>query len=164
MFWFKSTKGLLPANVPPHWIKAELWREWVCPLNVVRGESFRQATISRIAGGPKRDGCLVPVVAILFREPENSHDRHAIRVEVADQQIGYMAKELAIYVSPTLERFNIQVFSVPGLIRGGRSDDPTFGVHLWLDKRLEEGPDLVPLIERSRYQVPWPPYEEEGKY
>ncbi len=156
-----ASNALPPANVPPHWIEAEIWREWECPLNIVRGEERRKSVIARLANGPRHDGCLVPVVATLVREPSNSYDANAVRVEVADEMIGYVAREVARDLATVLDGARCPRLSVAGLIRGGRTDDPIYGVHLWLDKTLSVAP-VITVLERSAYEVPWPPYEGEG--
>ena len=149
-------------NVSPDWTETGAWRRWIDgPLNVVRGESQYQEEIRLFAGSARPGGWLVPVEVILRREAKNRHDPNAIRAEIEDRLVGYLAREIAAQIAPVLDRHSITEFSVPGLIRGGWRDESDLGVHLWLHRRLSAGPSIV-LQGMEAFAVEWPPFEDEG--
>lgn len=165
-----NTKTLLievsDANVLDDWGDSQEWRLWDPPLNIVRGESFRQKNLQQIAGKPRANGYLVPVRVTLVREPYNEHDSNAVRVEIEGLHIGYIAKEFARILSQIMDTTKILSYNIAGVIRGGSFTAPTLGVHIWLDRRLSRGPVITKneLISGmlSSYKSPWPPYENEG--
>ena len=83
------------------------------------------------------------MAAALCREPNNPVDRQAIRVEVNGQQVGYIAQEFAGSMSPGLDKAKCKEFVVAGVIRGGADEAPSFGIHLWLGRRLSPGPSIT---------------------
>ncbi|ADQ06468.1 HIRAN domain protein [Caldicellulosiruptor hydrothermalis 108] len=149
-------------NVSPNWIENKEWFLWEAPLNLVRGESYRQNNLQTLVGKPCKKGYLVPKEITLVREPDNKYDRNAIRAEIEGVHVGYIAKEIASKLAPTMDVLNITSFQVAGLIRGGSRTIPTLGVHIWLDKRISKGPiiEITPELQQS-YQVSWPPLEKE---
>jgi hypothetical protein len=52
------------------------------------GESYRQAAIAAIAGPKEPEGKSFRVGVTLRHEPENAHDRNAVRAEVMGQLLG----------------------------------------------------------------------------
>lgn len=118
------------------------WTDWEAPLNAVHGESHYQESIARAAGGLHHNTEIL-VVARLIREPTNEHDTNAIRVELDGIHVGYIARDAAEELAPILDRAECPSVDVQGLIRGGFSDPILLGVHLWLRRRLSEGPDLT---------------------
>lgn len=78
-----------------------------------------------------------PVVALLVPEPENPHDRQAVRVEVVTgaqaETVGYLCRSDARAYQPTLLvlRDAGYVGTCPGRITGGGSDR-SYGVYLHL--------------------------------
>lgn len=110
------------------------------------GESYRQDTIRRLA----RVGADVHLIP----EPENPHDRHAIKVCLATgEQLGYMDRERAEEMSTQLRegwRFGAFIARTTG----GTPDKPSRGVVL----RLIEAPphwseaDLGAALEEEREQ------------
>jgi len=139
---FHKRPQLAPPNVPTDWVQSNAWISWEAPLNVVHGESHRQEAIAQFCGPRKDHGYLVPVCAILRRERNNPVDRNAIRVDIGVTQVGYIAKEFASQMSPLLDKGKCNEFTVAGVITGGAFDAPSFGVHLWLDRRVSPGPSI----------------------
>lgn len=155
---------LAEANVCDNWNQTDIWRSWEPPLDLVRGESYRQNNIMKFAGKPRKNGWLVPVPVTIVREPENKHDKNALRVEIEGIHVGYIAKEVAAKISPVMDKAGLRSFKVAGLIRGGNFSAPTLGVHIWLTKRLTPGPDIQCGSQfLQQYSAPWPPRNNEGK-
>lgn len=128
------------ANVPPDWLQSALWRSWDSPLNLIRGESRHQDVFLRRWSINPTTQHWVPVAVDLIREPQNPVDTNAIRAELDGEQVGYLAREVAEVFSPQLDRAGEQQFTVAGVVCGGSGQAPSFGLHVWLDKRLSEGP------------------------
>jgi len=85
-------------------------------------------------------------------------DRNAIRVEIEDAHVGYIAEEIAAQMSPLLDKAKCGRFSVAGVIRGGAVDAPSLGLHLWLGRRITAGPIIVidPSAQaHDNYAVRW---------
>lgn len=160
---FVSKVNFLEANVDPEFNKFEDWRSWEPPLNIVRGESYRQKALQQFASKPRSNGYLVPVRVQLSREPSNKYDPNAIKVEIKGSHVGYIAREVAAKMAFSMDAMHIQSFVVAGLIRGGSFKAPSLGVHIWLDKRLSKAPLLnIGKTFLAQYQVSWPPDEREG--
>src|ERR1700730_332289 len=58
-------------------------------LDIV-GESYRQGAIRGLWTGPAKT-----FAAILIPESDNSHDKNAVRVEIAGVHVGYLSRETA---------------------------------------------------------------------
>ena len=132
--------ALQAANVPPDWLQSALWRSWDSPLNLIRGESRHQDVFLRRWSISPTTQHWVPVAVALIREPKNPVDTNAIRAELDGEQIGYLAREVAGVFSPELDRAGREQFTVAGVVCGGSVQAPSFGLHVWLDKRLSEAP------------------------
>jgi len=151
------------ANTPLDWAERQEWRNWGPPLDLVRGESYRQKNLQQFAGEPRANGYLIPVSVTLSREPSNKYDPNAIRVEVDGKHAGYIAKEFAATLAFFMDATKVQAFSVPGIIRGGSFKACSLGVHIWIDKLLSRSPMLhVSRKTVARHETPWPPHEGEG--
>lgn len=137
--WLPNSQ-LQAANVPPDWLQLALWRSWDSPLNLIRGESRHQDVFLRRWSINPTTQHWVPVAVALIREPKNPVDTNAIRAELDGEQIGYLAREVAEVFSPQLDRAGRVQFTVAGVVCGGSADAPSFGLHVWLDMRLSEGP------------------------
>jgi len=161
--FFRKKIEILEANTSPDWIKNEEWRKWEAPLDLVRGESYRQKALQQFAGKPRSNGYLVPVCVQLVREPSNKYDPNAIKAEIGGSHVGYIAKEIAAKLASAMDATNIQSFAIAGLIRGGSFKTPSLGVHIWLNKRLSQAPIInINKTYLTQYQVSWPPHENEG--
>ena len=126
--------------MPIDWVQSELWRSWDRPANLIRGESRRQDVFRRRWSISPTAQHWEPVAVDLIREPKNPVDQNAIRAELDGEQIGYLAREVAQIYSPLLDRVGRSHFTVAGVVCGGSADAPSFGLHVWLDKRLSEAP------------------------
>lgn len=109
-------------------------------LEVV-GESYYQDALVRIAGPHTEDGRRVKVSAVLYLEPDNPHDRNAIRVEINGATVGHVSRELA----PELRKELISQgarsghrIGVDAIIVGGRIGE-SYGV--WLDVPMDDDDD-----------------------
>ena len=134
--------ALQVANVPPDWLQSALWRSWDSPLNLIRGESRHQDVFLRRWSINPTTQHWLPVAVSLIREPKNPVDTNAIRAELDGEQVGYLAREVAEVFSPQLDRAGRKQFTVAGVVCGGSAQAPSFGLHVWLDKRLSEGPSF----------------------
>jgi hypothetical protein len=155
---FRRRLPLAPPNVPPDWVATDAWREWEAPKDLTRGGYDHMEALAALAGRPRPGGWLLPVAATLVRDPH--HDAIAIRVEVADRQVGRLAAILARQLAPRMDRDGIRGFAVCAVIRGGSPESPGLGVHLWLGRRPAQGPEL--LLDGELGDVPWPPDPGEG--
>jgi hypothetical protein len=152
------------SNISRDWYKSNIWRKWESPLNIVRGESRYQDELISIAGPPCENGYLVPKEVVLIREPNNSFDKNAIKVEIEKKKVGYIAKELAEKIAPVFDSNKCKSLLIAGLIRGGFTNAPNFGVHLWINRQLNSNLD-IPIDKKtlSSFKVKWPPEYDEGE-
>lgn len=92
-------------------------------LDVV-GESYRHAALAGIRAALIADpgDFEVRSIARLEREPDNPHDRHAIRVVIHDQMVGYLDRYSAEEYQPVLRRVR-GPFYVQAVLMGGRATD-----------------------------------------
>lgn len=151
-----------PPNIPSDWKSAGAWRFWAAPLNIVTVEPDQQEALLKIAGSPRPQGYLVPVAVTLRRKRSISRGSFALPVEVEGKQVGYIDGEVSNEIFQALERFGCFFCTVAGLLRGGSTQNPCFGVYLWVDKRISKGP-VISVKDEGRRQVPWPPTDAEGK-
>lgn len=153
----------LPPNVEAGWEVGNEWRtDWEPPLNLVR-EGHHQAAYRTICGPLRPQGYLMPVRAVLTPEPTNQYDDNALQVVVNGHMAGYIRADAARYLAPALRKMRLAEFAVCGVIRGGNLDVATsFGIHLWLDRRLSPGPGITINGDLDEVGIPWPPREWEG--
>jgi hypothetical protein len=111
------------------YLYGEAWVEVV-------GESHYQRELERIAGGRREDSVHLVVPALLQREPDNRHDRNAIRVVIEGLTVGYISGDDAEEYQPLLKRLErqgrmawVRATIVGGWDRGG-GDVGSFGVKL----------------------------------
>ena len=109
-------------------------------LDVV-GESYYQDALVRIAGPHTEDGRRVKVAAVLYLEPDNPHDRNAIRVEINGATVGHIPRDLAGELRKELigqgARSGDRI-GVDAIIVGGRVGE-SYGV--WLDVPMDDDDD-----------------------
>ena len=129
------------ANVGAGWVRSKEWAKWPAPVNAVRGESHYQPTFIKLAG-PVKEGSqyYLPVDVVLVREPNNPYDSNAIKATVHGHILGHIAKEIAQELAPLADEIGSKEWTVAGVIVGGCTDAPTFGLHLWLDRHLTPAP------------------------
>lgn len=113
----------------------------------VVGESFYQEGLW-IACGANRDGKSIAIecIATLVLEPENTHDKNAIRVEVKGQQCGYLPRGVARLYNKRLREMAaagqpaICDAFIGGLVEG--SLNPNLGISL-----------RFPVGEDGKYEI-----------
>ncbi len=157
----KTSTELAPANVGTSWTGTEEWREWDAPGNFISGESHYMAALTALAGPPRHEGYLIPVMVTIIREATNTYDSNAFRAEVDGRHVGYLARHIAAQLSGPLDAVGCGRFEVCGVLRGGSVDAPNIGIHVWLGRRLSPGPEIMQRDVGGL--VSWPPYDDEGK-
>lgn len=153
---FRRRQEPSEVNVAPGWTTGEAWLDWGAPRDVIREGAYQEA-IARICGPTCAYGYLWPVSVTLVREPDNQHDRNAIRAEIEGVLVGYLARDVAAIVAPVADRSKIHRWAVAGLIRGGSTRASNYGVHLWMDRLTEPGAAVN--FTDSSFAVSWPPME-----
>jgi hypothetical protein len=98
-------------------------------LDVV-GESYRQDALWKLVGGNSGQRVRVEVIATLVPQPDNKYDPNAIAVNIENQHVGFVAKELAAEIIDELNGLinanDGKVIALRGVIAGGgdREDGP----------------------------------------
>lgn len=156
----KDKWELAPANIPAGWDRDASWRGWESPGNFVVGESHYMEALTALTGPPCENGYLRPVTVTLIRDPANPYDGNAFRAEVEGRHVGHLARHLAAQLAPPLDACGCARFEVCGLLRGGSHRAPNVGVHVWLDRRLCPGPEIIQRDTAGR-GVAWPPDDDE---
>lgn len=102
----------------------------------VVGESHYQTALERIAGGRSDDGAEHGCTAVLVPEPQNKHDKNAIRVDIDGVTVGYLSRSDARDLGKVLRgkglggtTLTVNAMIVGGWDRGG-GDRGHFGVRL----------------------------------
>src|SRR5206468_7735447 len=139
LFRQQDPSGMLSPNLSDGWERDE-WRSWEAPVNLIVGESHYEATFHDLAGSPRREGYLKPVLVILMRDPGNPYDSNAVRAEVGGHPVGYVGRATAAILAPRLDRLGITSLTLAGVIRGGSTSAPNFGVHIWTERRATSCP------------------------
>lgn len=108
------------------------------PLEV-KGASYYQEALKRVAGQRTREGYDLPVVAVLQPEPSNPYDGNAVEVLVSGLKVGYVNRQDAARLHRrivALESRTGRAVALEGRIVGGwsrDSDEGNFGVRLRYD-------------------------------
>lgn len=146
-------RTLAEPNTAPDWISRGLWRRWPAPQNAVRGESYHQNAFFNLVGSLNEESQHYdPVDVELVRDPANLYDPFACEARVDGHLCGYLAREIAREVAPLADGAGVTRWIVAGVIVGGCVDAPTFGLHLWLDRRLSPGPEWPDLVGQQATQ------------
>ena len=96
-------------------------------LDVV-GESFRQDTLWKLAGGYKTEPVSEPILAVLVPEPGNPEDENAIMVQIDGNCVGYLTRNDAALYLPGLNTLRAKgEVALEGLIIGGGPRDDGIG-------------------------------------
>ena len=107
-------------------------------LEVV-GESYRQETLWKLAGGRTLDPVDCPIVAVLEPEPTNPKDENAVMVLIQGNCVGYLGSQDAVAYLPGIRKLMSKgPVQLHGVIVGGgqRGDGLGFlGVFLHHDPR-----------------------------
>lgn len=109
-------------------------------LNVV-GEARYQEALTALAGGKRRESQAIATNGVVEREPANPFDANAVRVLIAGQVVGYLARGDAAQYAPTFDAIGLLAMPCPAEIRGGwqagPGDEGHFGVVVWLPSPVE---------------------------
>lgn len=118
------------------------------PFEIV-GEASYQSNISKFAVMRDGKGCFTETEAKIVREPNNSYDKNACRVDINGLVVGYFARNHAESWVNLLNRQNIsdssEVF-VKAVIVGGGSKDYKFGVRLDIPSRISNAAKYIKEI------------------
>lgn len=115
--------------------RAEIGQQY--PFDIV-GEASYQKNISRFAVFRGERDCFTELKAVITREPENSYDRNACRVEIDGFTVGYFPKNHAISWVKFLKKHDIpenSLIYVDAVIIGG-GGDRFLGVRLNMPPRI----------------------------
>lgn len=99
-------------------------------LEVV-GESHYQDDLWRLAGGPSASRIRLTVTAELVPEPDNPHDRNAVKVLIDGRLVGYLSREDALVYLPGIRRLmtiHMSTIALKGQIVGGGQRDGGLGM------------------------------------
>lgn len=132
------------SDTPADWQQSEEPNRWEQPFSAVRGEDHYRAAIDELIG-PEAEGLFL-TPADLVRDPGNQHDANAIRVEIDEQLVGYIDRELAATFAPALDEGGGPRFVVPAVIYADSRANERH-VWLWLRRRLSGGPALSIPVE-----------------
>lgn len=152
--------GFALANVGPGWIEVDEWLEWGPPRNAIVGESNYQAALRRVCGRRREVGWCRAVEVTFIREPDNPHDANAVMATIDGQPVGYLPRDHAEYMAPVLDDHAIEAFAVCSVVRGGWLEAPSFGCHVWMDRRPVSGPPFA-VEGDDRLVGNWPPDPDE---
>ena len=169
--WPESSEGsqpamaqgvLLPPTVEPAWMQVSDWRSWVSPDALVVGESHHFDGIAPHVGPPRQLGFCIPVNVTFRREADNPFDGNAIMALVEGRQVGYIGRHRAAQIAKIIDAVGLAEFQLAGVIIGGfldrdarRLERHSFGVFVWLDKRISAGPPIEPTSATAA----WPPQD-----
>ncbi len=106
----------------------------------VVGSSHHQDLLAEIAGGRRRDGVDVGMLAVLVPEPHNPHDANAVAAHLDGRIAGHLARENAAILQPAVMRLAAEhgaaVACAARIVGGwdrGRHDRGHFGVRIYVD-------------------------------
>lgn len=108
------------------------------PFEIV-GEASYQSNIKRFADLQNGKSCFTEIKASITREPNNSFDKNACRVEIDGYTIGYFSRNDALSWVRLLKKLNISDddhVQVDAVIVGGGSDEYKLGVRLNIPTRI----------------------------
>jgi hypothetical protein len=136
------------------------WLQWPAPANIVAGESHHVRALEGLTGKPREAGYCKPVVVVLEREPHNKYDDNAVVALVDGHAVGYLRRTIAAIVGPQMDSAGLRMLTVAGALRGGWSDAPNVGCHVWLDRSI--GPTIAFAPDMcTEWVAAWPPDWEE---
>lgn len=132
----------------------------------VKGESYHQAELERVAGPKDAEGKQHLVGVTLRCEPENPHDSNAVRVEVMGLLVGHVPRDIAAILSEPMRRSFGGVVEARGMIVGGwkaperdrfgdRSEG-SFGIRVWITTNDTDRLGVFPDDVDPSLAPPWP--------
>ena len=95
------------------------------------GESHYQLELAQLFGPKGERGLNVECGATLIPEPENPHDKNAVRCEISSLKVGYLGRSDAKDFSEYLRRKSLTSLQVAATVRGGWKNgksEGSFGV------------------------------------
>ncbi|MGB7963714.1 MAG: HIRAN domain-containing protein [Propionicimonas sp.] len=109
LYAYVAIKGGLVSA--PGLVELELWSRNRWANAEVAGASFHEEGIRKLFPKPFGSGSReLTTRAALVPEPSNKHDRNAVMVVAGGQHVGYLAKEVAPYYQPIIERLRQRGF------------------------------------------------------
>lgn len=118
------------------------------PFDIV-GEASYQKNIEKFAEFRGNRDCFTELTATITREPNNSHDKNACRVDINGLTVGYFARNHAESWVRLLNKLEIpenSIFYVDAVIVGG-GEDRFLGVRLNMPQRVASTAKYI--IERE---------------
>ena len=118
------------------------------PFEIV-GEASYQSNISKFAVMRDGKGCFTEMEARIVREPNNSYDKNACRVDINGLVVGYFARNHAESWVRLLDKLNISDSSevyVKAVIVGGGNKEHKFGVRLDIPSRVANSAKYIKQI------------------
>jgi hypothetical protein len=144
------------APPPPRAVDGS-WLQWPTiawgSLHSVAGESYHQHELQQIADARPTGGPAVRlVIAQLVREPENPHDRNAVRVEVGGEHVGYLPRDLAPQSHGLIDSLHQrgQVATCRAEVTGGVPGKPFRGITLHVANPWMPFVEGTPFLDGSR--------------
>lgn len=112
------------------------------------GEASYQAALEAIAGGRNTEGAEHYCEALLLPDPDNPHDRNAVRVLIEGRTVGYLSRDMAPQYRDAMRRLGCRhgqgvcdAMVIGGWKGRGRRGDGHFGVKLDIDWPLRADRD-----------------------
>lgn len=108
------------------------------PFEIV-GEAAYKKNIERYAVKNGDRSCFTELQATISREPNNSYDKNACRVDINGSTVGYFARNNAISWVNLLKKLGIndnEKVIVDAVIVGGGDKDYKYGVRLHIPTRI----------------------------
>lgn len=108
------------------------------PFEIV-GEAAYQKNIERYAVKNGDRSCFTELQATISREPNNSYDKNACRVDINGSTVGYFARNNALSWVNLLKKLGIndnEKVIVDAVIVGGGDKDYKYGVRLHIPTRI----------------------------
>lgn len=115
------------------------------PFEIV-GEASYQNNIKKFAVMREGRGCWTELKATINREPNNSYDKNACRVDINGLTVGYFARNDAVSWVRLLKKLNIadsSIVRVDAVIVGGGTADYSFGVRLNMPSRIGNAAQFI---------------------
>lgn len=97
------------------------------------GEGAYQNNLKNIAGAKTKEAKYLTIMALVESEPNNKHDKNALKVSIEGLTVGYVAKDQALYIASKSKSAICRPVMV--IIVGGWKDENSegnYGVKLFL--------------------------------
>lgn len=130
-----SMTGRVVTGETPDWSRYD-----DCMKMQVVGESHYQPALKEVSQCPPSGQHGYECSAELVREPDNPHDKFAVKVVVQGQHVGYLGRGNAKRYNKRIRLLNEEGKRVVCMAYIGRGDEGMLGVNL----RVPYGGDLLP--------------------